>query len=373
MIFVYILFLSAFMLATAAGYFSVAGLAITYGGSFLAVVALGCTIEVGKLTAISFLYRFWTHIGYMLRMTLILMISCVMIVTSFGVFGYLTKANQTDMIGLKQSMASIDLLEEEGTQLKARKIQIDQQIAQLSPEDVKGRIRLNQQFRTEIDNINKRLPEIARDKAIQSANKIQQQADIGPLVFIAKALGYDVDIATTWFTLLLVAVFDPLAIILTFCANIALVQYKQKHLIAEVVAEQPLEVAVTPVRTTKISYEHLLLPSLTFATPIVEPIWEDRVHKPTEVEAILVEAEVDELQGKIDNKSDDQDWNHFVNKRLHSSSQKELADKIIQLNKYATDLNSRDPNTLTEDEIILRSRILNFIERHERTTTEIQK
>jgi hypothetical protein len=60
MIFIILLGLSAFALATVAGYFSVLGLAATYSGAYEAVVALGCVIEFGKLMATSFLYRLET-------------------------------------------------------------------------------------------------------------------------------------------------------------------------------------------------------------------------------------------------------------------------------------------------------------------------
>lgn len=228
MILILLLAAAAFFLAIAAGFFSIVGLATTYAGSFAAVVALGSTIEFGKLVAVSFLYRFWHQISLAFKSTLIVMVFIVMIITSLGTFGFLTQANQTDMVGLKQTTMTQSLLQEEEARLTTRKLQIDQQIAQLSPDDVSGRVRLNRQFKDEIKEINTRLPLIAKEKAELSRSQIKQQADIGPLVVIAKSLGLDIDIATTWFTLLLVAVFDPLAVILTLCTNIAVADRQRK-------------------------------------------------------------------------------------------------------------------------------------------------
>lgn len=230
--------LAAFGLAATAGFFSIIGLATTYAGSFWAVVALGCTIEYGKLVGISFLYRFWARLSVSFRIVLITMIVVVMLITSFGTFGFLTKANQTDMVGLKQTDASQALLKDEEARLATRKLQIDQQIAQLKPDDVQGRIRLNRQFNTEMKEINTRLPQIAKEKASLANSQIKQQADIGPLVYLAKSLKMDVDIATTWFTLLLVAALDPLAVILTVCTNIAIATFRK-----------PMKVTEAPVGT----------------------------------------------------------------------------------------------------------------------------
>jgi hypothetical protein len=402
MILVIVLFAAALALASAAGLFSVIGLAITYGGSFWSIVALGSTIEAGKLVAVSFLYRFWDKITITLKIVLSTMVIGVMIVTSLGVFGYLTKANQTDMIGLKQTIAQQEQLADELKRLEVRKSQIDEQIAQLPSNFVNARIRLQREFDVELKEINSRIPEIVREQSHLAGKQIEQQADIGPLVFIARTIGYDIDVATTWFTLLLVFVFDPLAVILTICGNIAYVHHistRGQKLV--LVSEQPLQpdsIGDLPPKTNttdvdisaaEIEEEEVIqsppsLPQAEFS-PSKTSIYYTATPplRFAELEGIdlppfeIFDNTVEPANPVNDHLSDQDetrirnDWVHFYNKNLSraaATTDKELEVKISQLKEYVAELDSRS-SELSVDEIILRDRIVNFIERHKNETT----
>lgn len=379
MILGYALYLAALLLATVAGVTSIAGLAVTYAGSFAAAVAIGSSIEIGKQVAVSFLFQYWNKINFLLKTVVTCLVLLVMMVTSVGVYGYLTKANQVDMVSLKQTIASLDLIVDEEKQLRTRKQQIDTQVAQLQPDDVRGRVRLNNQFKQETEHINTRLPEIAKLKAELSVSQVQQQADIGPMVFIAKTLGYDVDIATTWFTLLLVASVDPLAIILVICANVVLISKRReqeeanvKHINEQIVTPITPEPTVTPVVVeTKASYEHLIDPAVTL-TPV------DQNYLVEEHDSVIdqVDSLVDQVvanakndvnaDGEPDVTSNFTEWNQFFSKKIKTSSKEEIREKIQQLKQYAEDLNNKPVNLITEEDVILRNRILNFVAHHER-------
>jgi hypothetical protein len=362
-----LLSLSAFSLAAASGFFSVVGLATTFAGSFWAVVALGSTIEFGKLVAVSFLYRFWGDINVLTKMLLITIVSLVMFVTSFGVFGFLTHANQTDMIALKQSNSTLEFLISEEKQLQMRKTQIDQQVSQLKDTDVSGRVKLSKQFSAEISTINKRLPVIAIEKQKLASTQITQQADVGPMIYLAKTFGYDVDVAVTWFTILLVLVFDPLAVLLTICTNIAIAKRAEdkgidkipvivqnvtrvdpiappatmKHQEPPLPVEQVISKPSWTVKFNQLSPQTPADVKYTFSDPIITP----GITSPT-----LEPLNITLMQS---------DWTHFSNK---IKSDDELSAKIAQLQQYIADLESRsDP--LTSDEQILKERIIAFIQR----------
>ncbi len=395
MVLTVLLFAAAFSLAAAAGVFSIAGLAITYGGSFWAVVALGSTIEFGKLMGVSFLYRFWAHISWTFRAVVGTLILGVMIVTSLGVFGFLTKANQIDMVAMKQTQATLQLLETEQLELTQRKAQIDEQIAKLPASSVSGRIRLSREFKEEQARINARLPEIAVEKAKLSTAQIQQQADIGPLIYIAKSLGYYIEIATTWFTLLLVAVFDPLAVVLTICANIAYAHRirvnatpPNQTIPLTILEQQPSSPSAgvihdnvpvpdmvedhvdakadLPDAQTDTPVAHVDFADVEWIQPIAGPIFKDRVHKvtvdpSTSEETVSVEYKAPSVDAE-DRALLTTDWNHYVNRRLSAVDSSSFAEKIEQLTEFVKELDAQP--TMTDDEVILRSRIINFIERH---------
>jgi len=423
MLLIILLATAAFGLAAAAGFFSVVGLATTYAGSFIAVAALGSAIEFGKLVAVSFLYRFWDTLQTGFKAVLTVMIIIVMVITSLGVFGFLANANQTDMVGLKQTIATQQLLIDEETRLAARKLQIDQQIAQLKSDDVQGRIRLNRQFNSEIKEINTRLPQITKEKSALAISQVKQQADVGPLVYLAKSLGLEIDIATTWFTLLLVAVLDPLAVMLTLCTNIAIAARQTKPATLEPVApalvvDQPVEVpaVVAPQPEDlsssrviekvvvaligngrepppdEIEAEPLLVPEIP--TPLAvteesEKIVEDHqmalnfTLEPEDSADSLMEL-VHVAQGPqpvTDTVGVEQNtfgqpnraaWDNFAvlsndmaNNR-GAAGQEEFKQHLAQLRAYVDELDTRT-ESISEDEIALRSRILAFINRHQST------
>ena len=225
--FIVLLALGAFLLASVSGFFSVWGLAQTYSGIFWFVIAMGIAIEYGKLIAVSFIYRFWNIGPKVLNYYLLIAITAVMAVTAAGHYGFLTSGYQTDSLPLKQVEAQVQVLDQERNRLLQRKIQIDAQISQLPANSVRGRVSLIRQFKTEQLQTTDRLNALDQDLLKLKQQQITTEAHTGPIVFIAKAAHVDTDTATHYLTLLLIFVFDPLAVALTWATNVA-IRTKQK-------------------------------------------------------------------------------------------------------------------------------------------------
>lgn len=243
MFFIMILILSALSLAGAAAYFSVFGLAQIFAGSFTPVIVMGGVLEAGKLVAASFAYRYWNHMRFLMRTYLITAIVVLMVITSMGVFGFLSTAYQKDILPLQLKKQKIVLLEQEKneiTQLRderlGRKQQIDADIAALPNDFVTGRRRLLEAFgpelkqlKIDLDDYALRLQEInAEIYSLKNATLIQE-AHIGPIVFIAKAFNRTTDDTTKWMIFLIIFAFDPLAVMLTIGANLAIMERQKKR------------------------------------------------------------------------------------------------------------------------------------------------
>jgi hypothetical protein len=102
MVFILLLVFSTLAVAGSAAFFSVYGLAQIFSASFIPVVIMGGALEAGKLVAASYLYRYWKETSFILKTYLFIAIFTLMVITSLGIFGFLTAAYQTDSIGLKQ-------------------------------------------------------------------------------------------------------------------------------------------------------------------------------------------------------------------------------------------------------------------------------
>lgn len=219
MAFIIILIFATSAIASAAAFFSVYGLASTFSGTFWSVVVMGASLELGKLVAASYLYRYWEKTNKVLKWYLISGIAALMILTSTGIFGYLSAGYQTDALPLKQVEEKVKVLEVEKERLIARKTQIDTQIAQLPQNSIKGRTQLIKGFKDEQATVTTRIGELDKELLELKTNVIEAEAHVGPIAYIATAFGLNSDNATKYLIYIIIFAFDPMAIALTLATN----------------------------------------------------------------------------------------------------------------------------------------------------------
>jgi hypothetical protein len=239
--FVGILALTAFIIAGVAAYFSVQGIATLYAGAFISVLVMAGALEVGKLVATSFLYRYWHKTNLLLKTYILVAILTLMGITSMGIFGFLTAAYQTSLIEYSQAetqqeflVSQKDILQKELDSLTMRvdtlnqsRLSQEQRLPSMSRraaapvyEDIKKsgeeitqtRIRMNQIF-DEIKTLDL--------QTLEAQKQSGKQKDIGTLKYAAELFGTDINTIVKWFTLAIIIVFDPLAIALVLAYNIA--------------------------------------------------------------------------------------------------------------------------------------------------------
>jgi len=247
MVFITLLAFSAFSIAAVAGYFSIYGLASIFSGWFWEIIAMGVSLELGKLVAASYLYRYWDTITSKARIYLFSSILVLMSITSAGIFGFLSQGYQQDTLSLKQQEQSISLLQHEQEELirfknenVARKKQIDDDIASLPINYITARQRLLKSFGPELKTIKEDIAKYTaeiNEKTLKISKikheKLVNEVHIGPIIFIAKAFGTQNDEAVKWLIFMLIFAFDPLAVMLTLATNNVLL-IRQKEMGIEV-------------------------------------------------------------------------------------------------------------------------------------------
>ena len=248
---IFFTFLTALALSGVAGYYSVIGLAAIFPGSFWPIIIMGSTLEAAKLVTVSWLYRNWTkaHIGLKTYLT----VACVilMMITSMGIFGYLSKAHLEHSADTAPLAAKVQLLDEKINVIKGnlddnRKIikQMDEQVDQTMGRstDEKGiansvNIRRSQakdrtRIQSENETYQKRIAELTEER-FPLQNELQKaESDFGPIKYVAELIygsgGNDIiDKAVRLVIMLIMVVFDPLAVLLLIAANIS-IQQRQK-------------------------------------------------------------------------------------------------------------------------------------------------
>lgn len=243
MILASILFLSGLFISSVAAYFSILGLTTIFPGSVTAVVLMGVALEIGKLVSASWLYRSWKKINLLLKTYFILAVLTLSFVTSIGIFGYLTKAHIEGTQGLDNNSEQISLLDEqiiierENIQMQRTALsQLDIAVQNLSAKEntTERAISVRNSQRRERTNItssitesNKKIQELQQQKSVLNVGQRKLETEVGPIKYVAQLVyGSDdsstIEKAIQLLTLILIFVFDPLAILLLIAANFQL-------------------------------------------------------------------------------------------------------------------------------------------------------
>jgi hypothetical protein len=240
--FIYILGLTAFFIASVAAYFSVQGIATLYAGAYISVLVMAGVLELGKLVATSFLYRFWGKINVFLKTYLLISIFALMGITSMGIFGFLTSAYQTSLSSFfssntqKQFIANQkQMLQSEMDSLNIRiqtlneaRLSQEKRLPAMSREAAKpvyaDMERSSNEIKESRDRMNLIYDEIKKIdiESFELEKETNNQKDIGTLKYVSELFNTDLNTIVKWFTLTIIFVFDPLAICLVLAYNVVL-------------------------------------------------------------------------------------------------------------------------------------------------------
>lgn len=241
MFFTFLLGLAALLVAGSAAYFSVLGIATLFSGSFYQVVVMAGALEFGKLVATSYLYRYWNKTTWFLKVYLLVAVFVLMGITSLGIFGYLSAAYQVNSSKFSQIDSQITLLEQQKEGFEKEIEQINSRVDTLNKSRASQEQRLPnlsskaaapiykdiEKSGTEIQKLNERVTEIQQNKTekdnqiIELKMEISKAKDIGTFKFVADAINKPLDTIVTVFILILICVFDPLAVSLILAFNVA--------------------------------------------------------------------------------------------------------------------------------------------------------
>lgn len=251
---------SALLIALCAAFFSVYGIATLFAGASISAMVMATTLEIGKLTGTTFLYRYWNKCTLFLKVYLTIAILVLMTITSLGIFGYLSSAYQKSSIEFGVTQDKITNMENQKKfyydKIDAAKKRIDDltklrasqenRMSQIltneyisrNPVQLRQLQQQNVDLITDTDNSIKDENKKIQD-AIDDSSKIDQQVndlklgtankkDVQTFKFVADALHMPLDKVVRWFILSIITVFDPLAICLILAYNIAVYNKKQE-------------------------------------------------------------------------------------------------------------------------------------------------
>ena len=245
MILAWLLLLTGLIISAVAIYYSVVGLTAIFSAAVIPIIIMGSALEVGKLVCASWLKANWEKAPRFIKYYMITAVIVLMIITSMGIFGFLSKAHsdQNLVSGDVQSKIAIydekiktskDNIDANRKALKQMDEAVDQSMARSTDEKGANRavsIRQTQQkergrLQSEITAEQKNIAKINEEAAPIRAEVRKVEAEVGPIKYIAKFIYGDagadenmLEKAVTWIIVLIVVVFDPLAVIMLLAAQ----------------------------------------------------------------------------------------------------------------------------------------------------------
>jgi hypothetical protein len=245
----YLVLAVALILSGVAAYYSIVGLAAIFSGAFFSIVLMGSALELGKLVAASWLYRNWGEAPKLIKYYLVVAVVVLMFITSMGIFGYLSRAHlETSATMTSDITSELRTLDDTIESRTNTKVLVDRQIQNIDNTLIKyielGSVTKGLQEKRKLDGERKELEQ--ERKAVEQElvelkskrNKLESdikkiEVEVGPLKYIAELIyGKDAedhfDSAVRMVIIILILVFDPLAVILLIAANFKLTKAKQQ-------------------------------------------------------------------------------------------------------------------------------------------------
>jgi hypothetical protein len=244
MLFAYYILAVALLIEIVGAYYSITGLAAIFSGAVIPILIMGGSLELGKVTAAVWLKNNWDRAGTTYKLYLLPAVAMLMLITSMGIFGYLSKAHNDRALVSGDVTSKLEIYDEkiktakenieaDRKQIKQMDEAVDQVMARSTTEggaDKSNAIRRSQardraSLAKDIEANQKTISQLNDQAAPIRAEVRKVEADVGPIKYIAKLIyseNPDANIlekAVTWVIMIIVAVFDPLALVLILAAQ----------------------------------------------------------------------------------------------------------------------------------------------------------
>jgi hypothetical protein len=250
-----IIALSALSVSISAAFYSVTGLSMLFAGASLAVLIMASSLEVAKLVIASLLYQYWSELNKVLR-TYLTVAACVLVlITSAGIYGFLSSAYQTtatkseivdkqiaaletkkqlyidsrdNILKEKQSLADLrgTLSKGSTTQYTDRKGNLVVRTNNAAIRNIETASKSDEKLSEKVDVVNDSIFSL-ENQILEVKTNSEATSELGPLKYISKLTGQPMDKIINWFLLVIIFVFDPLAISLVIAANFAFAQIRK--------------------------------------------------------------------------------------------------------------------------------------------------
>ena len=236
--------LTALTLSTIAAWYSILGLTAIFAAAVIPIIIMGSALEVSKVVTTVWLHKYWNQVKLSMRIYLVVAVIALAFLTSMGIFGFLSKAHSDQSLVSGDVTSKIALYDEKiriarenidanRAALKQLDASVDQTLSRSTTEQGAERsvqIRRQQgpertRLLRDIETEQKKIAQLNEERAPIAAEVRKVEAEVGPIKYIAALIYGDnpeanlLERAVRWVIILIVFVFDPLALTLVLAAN----------------------------------------------------------------------------------------------------------------------------------------------------------
>lgn len=237
------------MISSVAAYYSIVGLMAIFAAAKIPIAIMGGVLEIGKLVVASWTFKNWKTSHALIKTYFIISIIILMFITSLGIFGFLSKAHLEQSVPTKPLSSQIEQIQIKIDQKFDDRLRLENTLENLNSAfekylelgAVTKGLKAREEFKEESDFIKSEIDVLSEEiielntTAIKIQNEIDMmEVEVGPIKYIANLLYEDVDSteledSVRYIILLLILVFDPLAVVLVIAGNISLSQEFEKR------------------------------------------------------------------------------------------------------------------------------------------------
>ncbi|MAH07316.1 hypothetical protein CMI38_03650 [Candidatus Pacearchaeota archaeon] len=216
--FIHLVLFSSLLIAGTAAFFSIFGLSALFAGAYYSVIFMAGSLELGKLVTASLLYRKWESFNILFRSYYLTAVLTLVVITSIGIYGYLSAAYQKSSLELNKYMQTKEFVEEQISTLTQDRTYLKKELAQVVesyPENyITAKRQAREQYNPQIQGVSKSINQLKERLYNIDSQLLDTNIDVGPIVFVARTLDLDIDYTVNLLILILICVFDPLAVML---------------------------------------------------------------------------------------------------------------------------------------------------------------
>lgn len=220
------LIISAVGVSSLGAFFSIVGIGKLFSGAVLAVWLMAGALELAKFTIAAYLHQVWDRLHKVFKTYLLLAVVTLSLITSMGIFGFLSAAYQASSAVLEKEQIKLRSLQEQRVRNDQEISRLQKSIDEIPASFISKKMKTRSEAEPFLRELAKDSDRIAKETTEANLIILEIQGKIGPLIYIARMFGADVDNVVKYLILLLVSVFDPLAICLVIAISEAMKQRK---------------------------------------------------------------------------------------------------------------------------------------------------